>query len=216
MDNFNSVDFDGDPSSGFSNSQTINLSSNIYNSSMSDPSNVPHSVTFPSYSFNTQAAASAAQYPSPTPAPPTPANASIFSYATNNTVTKSVMADMGEIILVFATSAGLSYYMGDSQDMALKRGGIMAVAQFLGGAISYGTLNLGDVNLSIVGDISKFFYSSVLFMAGNKFILESEQDKQVLLRESLLAAIVAHYGSRYVQSYVDKTESVVSQYTSMY
>ena len=73
MNKINSTDFNGDPSSGFYNSQTINLSTNIYNSSMSDPTN-SSSVQFPSYSFNTQSAstASSVQYPSATPPPPTP------------------------------------------------------------------------------------------------------------------------------------------------
>jgi len=221
MNILNSIDFDGDPSSGFSNLTTINLSSNIYNSSMSNPSN-SSSVQFPTYSFPTSTASSAASsvhYPTGTPPPPTPATTSqgsIFNYVTGNTYAKDVMADMGELIIVFVTSAGLSYYMGDEWDTALKRGSIMSGAQFIGGAVAYGTLNIGNVNLTLVGDFTKFVFSSLLFMGGNKYILDSEQPVEILLRESLFSAVVAHYGARTVQNYVDKTQAVASQYTSMY
>ena len=221
MNKINSTDFNGDPSSGFYNSQTINLSTNIYNSSMSDPTN-SSSVQFPSYSFNTQSAstASSVQYPSATPPPPTPTPAtttgSIFSYVTGTNYAQDVMADAGEIIIVFVTSCGISYYMGDDMYVALKRGGIMSVAQFIGGVIAYGTMNLGNVTLTFAGDFSKFIYSSLLFMGGNKYILESEQSAPVLVRESLIASIVSHYGARTVQSYVNSTQTMASHYTSMY
>jgi hypothetical protein len=144
----------------------------------------------------------------------TTTNPTFFSYFSEKNLEKEFTVEVPEMILVFVTSAGISYYAGDSPTVAGERGAILAVSQYIGGAVSQALQNAGDFkskssststskspsDLTQYGPVlSKFLVASGLFVGINKAALGSQQPIQNLFGESAIASVVAHYGGPYVK-----------------
>ena len=200
----NTIDFDGDPSSGF-NDLTINkISSNNINK-MSDQSVAQAQLN----------ASQTASYPSQTDSAPSIASKSIFSYFMKEHVVSEFKADIGEIVVVFLTTTGISYYMGDELMIACERGSIMGLGQFLGGLV-------GDASASIpsMANISslliKFIVSTSVYIGGNEYVLTNATPLEIkqMFGESLIASVAAHYLSQATKMQINNLSQ--NQYLSMY
>ena len=208
--------FSGDPSSGYNN--LINkISSNNIN--MSDPSNT--GISFPPVSFNTSAAqanaqaASTVKYQTVDNGSPSIASPSIFSYFTAKNAVTEFKADIGEIVLVFLTSSGISYYMGDEGMIACERGGIMAFGQYLGGFVADAMATVPSM-ANIGSLLTKFIVSTTVYIGGNEYVLTNATKLEFnqMFGESLAASVVAHYAGQATKTQINNLAS--NQYLSMY
>lgn len=198
-----SKDFCTDLPSGFN--ETINkIKSNtiIYNS-MSDPSN----IDFPSFSFNAAHAAATASSNQNMPS-----DASIFSYFTPAHAISEVKTELPEMLLVFITSAGISYYMGDEIVTACERGGILAFGQYWGGYLGDAMANSKWNMTQFSGMTTKFVVVTSIFVAGNRYLLESQQPLTNLVGESFVASLVAHFGANAVTPFTNPITSALPSY----
>lgn len=128
----------------------------------------------------------------------------ILSYFTEQDAKKELKAEWAEMVLVFATSVGISLYFNDSIFVAVERGGILAVAQYVGGFLSDALNNAkyyqsGGKYKKYVPLLSKFVMSTGIFVAGNVALLGTKQPYHTLFGESAVASVIAHYGSPYVK-----------------
>ena len=197
----NTTDFDGDPSSGFNDDLSINkISSNNINK-MSDQASTVNSQT-PSY-------------PPQTDSSPSIASPSIFSYFTSTNAVSEFKADIGEIVVVFLTSAGISYYMGDEAMIAAERGSIMAFGQYLGGFVADATATVPSM-ANIGSLLIKFIVSTSVYIGGNEYVLTNATplEFQQMFGESIVASVVAHYAGQATKMQINNLSQ--NQYLSMY
>ena len=214
----NKCDFSGDPCDDIKNNSfsSNNISSsNIYNNSMSDPSNTSK-VSYPSYSFQPSNVANPNTLASTASSPSSTSNASVNQFFTLANAKKEWYAALPEIVVVFGLSFGISLYMGDEIVTALERGSFMALGQYTAQiAVDMMPKPISDTQVYLY-DAEKFAIATSIFIGGNKYILGSEQPIQNLLIESAVASIVAHYSYNATQKAITSASSVASQYSHLY
>ena len=126
------------------------------------------------------------------------------SYFSLSAIQQEFSANEYELLLAFLTDAGISYYFGDSPYNASKRGGLMTVAQFIGGWATDAIIGGGYVSnyVSSTNNVAqlliKFSIASLAFLELNRYVLGSELDTMSLLEESGLTTVVAQYGGKWL------------------
>ena len=203
-------DFNSDPCDGINKNSQIKISStNIYNNSMSNPSNTA-SVPYPTYNTATSTATPPKTVSSP---PPSSIADSFFSISNAK---KEWYKALPEVVVVFGLSFGISMYMGDDAMTAVERGTFMALGQYTGQiAIDAMPKPVSDTQIYLY-DAEKFAIATSIFIGGNKYIISSRQPIKNLLLESAVASIIAHYTYNATQNLITKSSSVVSQYSHLY
>jgi hypothetical protein len=154
------------------------------------------------------------------PAPPA-ASPSILSYFNVANAKTEFQNDLAEMILVFATSAGISYFQGDDILVAFERGSFLFLGQYLGNFVADAFTNAlyftSSANAAQYAPLMvKFAVATGTFIAGNKHVLGSEQPYPTLFGESAVASVVAHYGASAInpaiQNGINEAQSWVPQY----
>ena len=218
-------DFNSDPCDGINNNSNIIISSsNIYNKSMSNPSNA-NSVQFPTYSFTTTNIAN----PTSTANIVAPGSSNtVYSKpvgsTTSTSLSSSSVADsffsianakkewyaaLPEIVLVFGLSFGISMYMGDEAMTAVKRGSFMAVGQYTA-QIAVDMMPAPVSNNQVyLYNVEKFAIATSIFIGGNKYVIGSQQPLANLFGESVVASIVAHYSANATRNAINSTSSII-------
>ena len=143
------------------------------------------------------------------------ASSSIFSYFTKENVVSEFKADIGELIIVFLTSAGISFYMGDKALIAIERGSIMSIGQYIGGFIADATSSMAILSNSNIGNLmTKFIISTSIYIGGNELLINPQIEIKQLFGESLVASIFAHYGGQMTKEQINNLSQ--NKYLSMY
>ena len=201
-------DLNSDPCDGINKNSQIKISStNIYNNSMSNPSNTA-SVSYPSYHTATTTPSQAVSSP--------PASSIADSFFSISNAKKEWYKALPEVVVVFGLSFGISMYMGDDAMTAVERGTFMALGQYTGQiAIDAMPKPVSDTQIYLY-DAEKFAIATSIFIGGNKYIISSRQPIKNLLLESAVASIIAHYTYNATQNLITKSSSVVSQYSHLY
>ena len=155
------------------------------------------------------------------PNPPPASTPSVLSYFNVANAKSEFQNDLAEMILVFSTSALISYYQGDDILVACERGGFLFVGQYLGNFVSDAFVNAlyftSSPNVAQYAPLGvKFAVATGTFIAGNKHILGSEQPYSTLFGESAVASVVAHYGASLInpaiQNGINDANSWIPQY----
>ena len=134
-------------------------------------------------------------------------SSSIFSYFTKENAVSEFKADIGELILVFLTSAGISFYMGDKALIAIERGSIMTISQYIGGFIADATSNFTII--SNIGNLmTKFIISTSIYITGNELLIHPQIEIKQLFGESLVASIFAHYGGQMTKEQINNLSQI--------
>lgn len=139
------------------------------------------------------------------PTPAAPAGPSIFSYFTGANASAEFKTEWPEMVLVFLTSAGISFAMKDSPLKSIERGSVLAVGQYLGGyladAMTNATYFVNSTNSFVLkygALMTKFGVATSVFIIGNKAIIGTNLPVAEMFGESALASVVAHYGAKYI------------------
>ena len=140
-------------------------------------------------------------------------SASIFSFFTKENAISELKADIGELIIVFLTTTGISFYMGDDLMIACERGSIMSISQYIGGFIADATSNFTII--SNIGNLmTKFIISTSIYIGGNELLINPQIEIKQLFGESLVASIFAHYGGQMTKEQINNLSQ--NKYLSMY
>ena len=141
------------------------------------------------------------------------ASSSIFSYFTKENVVSEFKADIGELIIVFLTTTGISFYMGDKLLIAIERGSIMMISQYISGFIADVASNFTII--SNIGNLmTKFIISTSIYIGGNELLIHPQIEIKQLFGESLVASIFAHHGGQMTKEQINNLSQ--NKYLSMY
>ena len=136
---------------------------------------------------------------------PVVATPTILSYFTVQNSTNELYASWPEVALVFATSVAISLYQKDEPIVACERGAILGVGQYIGGFIGDALNNASTYGTSTYAQygpvMTKFVIATGLFIAGNRELINSQQEASTLFGESVVASVIAHYGANYYNRY---------------
>jgi hypothetical protein len=155
------------------------------------------------------------------PNPPPASTPTVLSYFNIANAKSEFQNDLAEMILVFSTSALISYYQGDDILVACERGGFLFIGQYLGNFVSDAFVNAlyftSSSNMAQYAPLAvKFGVATSVFVSGNKHILGSQQPYSTLFGESAVASVVAHYGASLIQPSINNAVNDASSWIPQY